>query len=373
MYCGIFLLATGLAVQFKVASAVSAQCLDDKTWKFRNKDKKTCVWVAFSPLTRCSKKSLEGVVASDACRLACDTCRPHYFQGPTNVRYEACSADEQKRLEFAVRYMRAASITTSFEHCLREAVSRGNDLSTSHEASRVGPYVPCRKTGLMYPDPVLPSTNMGYDVVMNVVRANPKRRTIWNKCLGTDNGYTATSPRYWVNSYKTRFECRWGWTDVINTGEIGAFRSRLHIIEWSSKFSSRYPTHAPDEYIDPLFGNLGASYPVDELAGIILHEMIHNVNFGHAAEYPLCYDYWNCPSGPPKGGEYTCRMNSLNEIAEGCMSEVVQLSTDNCDPDMCIGSDEVPIYNEIKPHIDYDDDDRDQWKREGECRCTRFW
>jgi len=166
---------------------------------------------------------------------------------------------------------------------------------------------------------------------------------------------------------------RWDWNDAIVDGIHPIDEQKVHHIHWSSRFSSSYPNHAPGEYINPLFGNLGASYPVDELAGIMLHEMVHSVNFGHAADYPMCYDAWNCPSGPT--ATRTCRMNSLPEIAEGCMSEVVQLSTDKCDPEMCTHTDEVPIYNEIIQYYSRDDDDwfSSQWKRSGECRCTRFW
>jgi len=317
------------------------------------------------------------------------------FMNPGNVGYVyeqddddsqqadgLCSPDQKTRLDFAVRYMRAASVSHGFEFCLRNAVYSGVNLGTSHEAPRVGPYVPCNGYD---PDPVLPNKNIGYGVVMNVLRANKgttgyAARRIYHKCTNEPwYLFTARSPVGGVHQSN-----RWDWEQSFR-GYSGD--QKTHLIEWSTKFHTREPTHAVGEYVDPLFGDLGSySYPVDELAGIILHEMLHNTNFNHgpADDKNACgYDTWSCPGGSSYGS--SCRMNSLLEIAEACMSEIVQLSTDNCDPLMCdgggsYGSDEVPIYEIVQKH-DCDDDDADPGLPGcgeigflgGKCRCTRFW
>jgi len=298
-----------------------------------------------------------------------------------------CTDEQKTRLDFAVRYMRAVSKSDGFEYCLRNAVTSGVNLGTSHEmlTPRVGPYVRCHPIQGNYQpgDPELQHLNMGYDVVMNVIRANrglavysAARRQIYHKCTDESyltSGYTAVSP-----AYDSQHSYRWDWTRDIG---LNAGDSKTHMIEWSNKFYTVRSSWTAGESIDPLFGNLGSnSYPVDELSGIILHEMLHNVNFAHGTQdLPgTCnYDVWNCPHGPSP--TQTCRMNSLPEIAEACMSEIVQFSTDNCDPLACDYGNEVNLFEIVQVHdCDYDDDQVTPGCGKlgflgGECRCTRFW
>eukprot|EP00751_Fragilariopsis_kerguelensis_P042893 CAMPEP_0171004540 /NCGR_PEP_ID=MMETSP0736-20130129/17742_1 /TAXON_ID=186038 /ORGANISM="Fragilariopsis kerguelensis, Strain L26-C5" /LENGTH=577 /DNA_ID=CAMNT_0011433893 /DNA_START=118 /DNA_END=1851 /DNA_ORIENTATION=+ len=322
------------------------------------------------------------------------------WKRPGNVRYDYfdddadyqsagyCTPDQQTRLDFAVRYMRAASISQGFEYCLRNAVTSGVNLGTSHEmlTPRVGPYVRCHPIQGNYQpgDPELQHLNMGYDVVMNVVRANRgiqnniPARQIYHKCTGEYVGQFGTLAESPAHSTPPDNFYRWDWTRDIGWG---AGNSKTHRIEWTDKFYSYRPLHAAGESTDPLFGDLGTdSYPVDELSGVILHEMLHNVKFAHGpSQDPVAcnYDVWNCPHGPSP--TQTCRMNSLNEIAEACMSEIVQFSTDNCDPLACDYGDEVNLFEINQAHTcDYDDDFVEPGcgklgYRGGECRCTRFW
>jgi len=48
------------------------KCSDDPTWKFNGTNKRTCAWVAKNPGKRCNKEA-NGVYASTACPIACDS------------------------------------------------------------------------------------------------------------------------------------------------------------------------------------------------------------------------------------------------------------------------------------------------------------
>ena len=69
-------------------------------------------------------------------------------------------------------YMQALFISDGFKCCIQRAVTYGVNLGTSHKTPRVGPYDPCVPCVGNDPDPVLPFRNVGYDVVMNALRAN---------------------------------------------------------------------------------------------------------------------------------------------------------------------------------------------------------
>ncbi|MEM7297458.1 MAG: hypothetical protein AAF391_04240 [Bacteroidota bacterium] len=278
------------------------------------------------------------------------------FVDTRNVIINGCSEEESKRISFAVRYLRAASTTTVFDSCLRTAVRKRKLLTTSHEIDDeygqvnkfVGPYVPC-EGGVEDPQFAIDSNRkIGYDIVMNLARQNTRKRRLLIECNRSSVPGTALSPE----GGTTFLSRRWNYYATLQW-------TRFHEIWFNPKIFYQYPSHADGETIDPIFGDLGPSYPVDELSGIILHEMLHNVGFNHGvADFAQgsCGYSTNSGNGFNCGSTGTCRMNSLNEIAEACMSEVVQKSTDNCDPRMCTRSDEVPIYYSS-----------------GDCRCEKFW
>lgn len=49
-------------------------CADSTSWIFANNDARDCDWVASSPDVRCTRVADDGVEASTACPVACDTC-----------------------------------------------------------------------------------------------------------------------------------------------------------------------------------------------------------------------------------------------------------------------------------------------------------
>lgn len=53
----------------------SGGCEDDSTWYANNKPNKNCEWVAAQYTSnRCNRKSAEGILASAACVVTCNTC-----------------------------------------------------------------------------------------------------------------------------------------------------------------------------------------------------------------------------------------------------------------------------------------------------------
>jgi len=279
------------------------------------------------------------------------------FTAPRHVIYRDCNEEETKRLEFAVRYLRAASTTSIFDYGLRRAVDGRFRIRTSQEIDAdtgqtipfVGPYVPCDDS---LQDPLFARTSsrrIGYDIVMNIARQNTRKRRLLLVCNDPNVRATAESPE------GRNGERRWDY--YSSTGRTG--RTRFYEIRFNRRIFEQFPNHAVGETIDEAFGDLGDSYPVDELSGIILHEMLHNVSFKHGvADFPSqsCGYTTTSDDGFSCGTDGTCRMNSLNEIAEGVMSQVVQDSTDRCDLQMCMNADEIPIDYGLST-----------------CRCEKFW
>ena len=118
------------------------------------------------------------------------------------------------------------------------------------------------------------------------------------------------------------------------------------VIELSFNVFSQDPAHEQGWISPPEHGNLGPSYPVDELEGIILHERLHTRGFEHGNEDTNNCGYtdgFNCPAS---GSPANCRMRSLLEIAEACMSETVEDSVGWC-PTLgvtCADPNALPIY-----------------------------
>jgi len=281
------------------------------------------------------------------------------FTDPTYSYFSCCEAETEKRLKFSIRYMRAAGASGPFEECVRQAVkTRTTFPYTSNESDYatsawVGPYVPCSV------DPAWIQTGnsqqKAYDVIMNVARFKSQKRRIKIKCnmsaVGSNTAISIQGGEYdncnggIAHSYHRRWDF---YTESWQS-------TRFHEMWFHPKISYDYSGHTVGEYINPIFGvpndgDASPSYPVDELSGIIFHEMLHNYGFSHhggcAYQLPKCND-----------STQTCRFNSLLEIGEQCMSDTVQRSTDNCNPELCVNSSrEVPIY--------YGPND---------CRCENFW
>jgi hypothetical protein len=277
------------------------------------------------------------------------------FANPANTEYPNCRNDvgqeEITRLKFAVRYLRSAVVSKPFEKCIRHAVDKRYFLrKTSDEHDWVGPYVPC--SGPTENDPCFirnwPSPEyLAYDVIMNTARfgGSTSKRKVSLECSSDGNE---------GNSMETLDSIAWNYDtakwNIERIHEITVNRNRV---------LGDYPNHAfGEEYWTEIFGdvgnddgcnNLGYSYPVDEIAGMILHEMLHNLKFQHGGSDPLdevlsdsCnYDSYRCED---LSGSGTCRANSLLEIAEACVSEVVEESLKNCHPEKCCHRFQLPIW-----------------------------
>ena len=201
------------------------------------------------------------------------------FASPANTEYPGCrnevGQEEITRLKFAVRYLRSAVGSKPFEKCIRHAVDRKYFLTkTSDEHDWVGPYEPC--SGPTKYDPCFirnwPNPEyLAYDVIMNTGRfgGTTSKRKVSLECRSDGNaGSTMETSVGW--DYDT---AKWG---IEKTHEIIVNRNRV---------LGDYPNHAEgEEYWSDIFGvvgnddgcnNLGHSYPVDEIAGIIFHEMLH--------------------------------------------------------------------------------------------------
>jgi hypothetical protein len=241
--------------------------------------------------------------------------------------HESCGdSEERTRLIWAVRYMRAASRSRAFVHCLALAVTKLQPLETAQESIWVGPYFACKgPPGSDHRDPEFVQANRRLAFEAAVALAQTQHRPLVLRC-GFANGDTAAA-----------------------LTEYDYFDSNLaepEVIEVSLNVFSQYPAHQQGWVSPPEHGNLGPSYPVDELAGIILHERLHTRGFEHGNEDTNNCGYtsgFNCPAG---GSPANCRMRSLNEIVEGCMSESVEDSVTWC-PTLgvtCADPNAFPIY-----------------------------
>ncbi len=250
---------------------------------------------------------------------------------PKNVVIDrSCGDDEEirKRIVWSIRYMRAAARSRAFVHCMRLAVNRVEVLQTDQESGWVGPYAPCNGApGTNHRDPEFAQTNpeLGWEAAIALAQTQIRQLEI--RC-GNAGGSTAAA----LTEY-----------DYFDPDILGR-----EIIELSLNVFTEFPSHQQNGYVDPPeHGNLGPSYSVDELAGIILHERLHTRGFEHGnADTNNCgyTDGFDCPvSGSPAN----CRMSSLNEITEACMSEVLENSLGRCPNSFggsCTDPATVPIH-----------------------------
>lgn len=229
---------------------------------------------------------------------------------PEMIIIEGCDSERQKRIIWAIRYSRAAAKSNKFEQLLSQGVEDQLPLYTHQESSWVGPYFACQGVlGSEIKDPefVMQSPTLAYGAALSVALKHVRPLII--QCGGT----SATAESF------SKFEF------FASGSEDNPARIAL-----GERVFSQYPNHQEGWNINEKFGNLGPSYPIDELAGIILHERLHTRGFEHGNDNNQCqYTFgFDCPeTGEPS----TCRMNSLNEIAEAAMSEVVEESIGWCD------------------------------------------
>ncbi|MEM1181233.1 MAG: hypothetical protein AAGM22_23025 [Acidobacteriota bacterium] len=262
------------------------------------------------------------------------------------VHTPGCTAEQATRLHWSVRYMRAAASSNSYEDCVENAIVREETLNTSQEHTVVGPYHGCFSNNVNVRDPeyvwiFFPGSNFYNIGVLRGIAKNLPRENdedengLILECREPDDEQVPGDALYFSPS-----------TTARNFGlllhDIGHWKSwfawdyfeerdnREHYIQFNiNRVFGDFPDHVDGETIDPLYGNLGDSYPVDELAGIIMHEMTHTIGFEHQSSCGTNYH----------------RRQSFPEIVEACMSEVVQESIEQCDESMCPHPYQLPIYD----------------------------
>lgn len=209
-----------------------------------------------------------------------------------------------ERTIWALRYMKSAAKTSLFRRVLRSAIDRDTPLHMFHEFLRTGPYVPCAApvgSSLRDPNFVFSNRSFAYEAVLAIANSNNELQVWYDPSVngtaeaGTDHGYGHNM------------------TTVVRLG---------------GRMFSAWPNHLDFGWRDARFGELGPSYPVHEMAGIILHEILHTHGFEHgtASANECGYASYECV-GAHVG---ICRKNSLPEVAEAVMTEVVGHSTGWC-------------------------------------------
>ncbi|MEM1009902.1 MAG: DUF1566 domain-containing protein, partial [Myxococcota bacterium] len=113
-------------------STEESVCQDDDSWHHINKEKRDCAWVRQRTERRCSFKSTEGVLASDACALSCGTCT-----------LEGCGNDETFRLGRSGHKSQKGCdyISHSTQRCTTKGLVLSDDTNLRHHAFA---YAECR-------------------------------------------------------------------------------------------------------------------------------------------------------------------------------------------------------------------------------------
>lgn len=247
------------------------------------------------------------------------------FGCAANLTVVDCPPEWEEKLQTVYRYMNAAARSEAFQLCIDAGVNRTAYLYTFQEHLWTGPYSPCDSS-----DPDLdedprfvsnPSLGVGaiYLIATNYndLEVTCTTSSSWTAFTGDDYGYLH------------------GETERVSLGYRAWNEEPNHQIGWADfgpdfDFTAIYPP----------------GYPVDELAGIILHEKTHTHGFSHGTSANECgYAAYDCPASGSVGH---CRANSLPEIAEACMSEVVENSVGWCLDAECPEG-ETPILNQLPP------------------------
>lgn len=271
--------------------------------------------------------------------IAIDTDIPNCPRHPVSLRVvgvfrpldfslaPACAADPQwdQKFDDIFRYMAVVGKSEVFASCVISAVNGAQALSTYQEVDQVGPYVYCDGSIM---DPVqFQSDPFSADVdgVLLIARTN---NLIEVTCGGTEN--TAEVQPADI------FGLGHGSTERITLGNQVFFEEPLH------------QCGIDDVGVDYDYRALAPSYQVDELAGILFHERTHTHGFRHGDAMSNQCSYGSgfvCPPSPtPRlcgGGTLEsstamgCRANSVPEIAEACMSEIIERTATICAETRC--------------------------------------
>lgn len=217
---------------------------------------------------------------------------------------------EEERVIWSLRYLRASVHTQLFESLLQQAVDGDVPLFTQQEFLRVGPYVPCNRANeptlgrFREPEFVYNDPSSAAGEVVRILRRVTNDLTVERGAFTSPTARTRTEPGFDHDEEV-----------AVELGERAFTQQPDHQIGWT----------------DARFGEIDPAYPVDELAGIIAHEILHTHGFEHGDDDNQCgYDSYDCDS--PAQREI-CRKNSLPEIIEAVVSEIVEFSVAWCPRD----------------------------------------
>lgn len=271
------------------------------------------------------------------------------------VTFVDCNPEQGTKLRWSVAYMRSAARSRSFQRCLRRAVEGsfgpgtavfggGADLHTYQESFHVRPYRPCdvssgdlREPSFVYQATPFEYQNrlLAYEAALAIAQTS---EPLVLTCT-TSSSYTAQAPTE-HGYFRLQHDSPYQFTNEVHVG--------LRVF-------TQFPDHQEETYgEEQRFGTTFPSYPIDEVAGILLHEILHNYGFEHGGEDNEC--------GYP-GGYETGRFRSLPEIVEACMSEVVEGSIGLC-TDQCADPNSVPIVTNPQAVTDV--------TIRHSCQCTPF-
>jgi hypothetical protein len=271
--------------------------------------------------------------------LALPAPRAHAFN---TVTTPGCNTQWQGKLQKVARFMKGAANSWRFQQCVWDAVGYGETtwfggtyLTTPQESTWTGVYEPCTSTS---------GTDDAYWAARPVEASTPVFGALNSSNALELTCSTQDTSTAWVTT-----------ANLFNYGHTNTERVNL-----GTRVQSQYPSHQQwnHYYIDRFYSQ--PSYQVEELAGIILHEILHTHDFHHGESGAIhqCTNYaaFDCAGLDGTPGQ-RCRMNSLNEIAEACMSEIVEESTYWCgwadDNGYC--PNKAPILNTDWVERSYDD------------------
>lgn len=245
---------------------------------------------------------------------------PSVAQSQTNGYYDElknfdvvnCPQPFQNKVWTSLTYLyEVLSTGIEMSRCLRSARYGPTALVTRQEFTAVGPYVPCNGSRTRDPEQFFdsPGWALGY-MHGRLVRffAADYPSTVTIACSPSTSGTAWT-------------------TDIYEFGHERPVRIYL-----GARTQALRPSHEPSggkdigQTFD--FTDLEPSYPVEELAGIIAHELTHTHGFHHGHEQNECkYTSYECSSS---SAGRSCRANSVPEIIEACVSEVLERSIKEC-------------------------------------------
>ncbi|MCG8468788.1 MAG: hypothetical protein MJB57_11375 [Gemmatimonadetes bacterium] len=263
----------------------------------------------------------------------------HNAQAQSNrgvVSFIDCTETQERKLWEALFYASAAIESDAYRQCVTNSVFGTQMLRTRQESDWVGPYGPCVADSYPY-SAVQWSNEFAYTLWLYAGHfGNSNVEMVCDPTLTS----TAATPNTHIFDHTQRETVR---------------------MEFSDRIFFDKPDHHPNQ--DPEWGG----YPLEEVAGIIIHEVMHHYAFHHGtSSNNFCqFDSYTCPASTPNGS--TCRMNSVPEIVEACVSEVLEASQECygfADQGMC-GYDGLLLVRSTESygarHVDEADED---------CECV---